>query len=111
MRRAHNIGNGMNSLHRSDQMLEDENERLENDLSNKVQTLKSLSIDIGHEVRSQNQLLNDMDDDFDTSGGLLSATMGRLTALTKKGHHKIMCYLMLFCLFVFFVAWFIVRRR
>ncbi|KAK3726973.1 hypothetical protein QZH41_014721, partial [Actinostola sp. cb2023] len=106
------IGNGMQPQHRSDQILEeDENERLQHNLSNKVHALKSLSIDIGHEVRTQNQLLNEMDNDFDSGGSLLSATMGRLQALTKKGHYKIMCYLMLFCLFVFFVAWFIVRRR
>lgn len=34
----------MNSHHRSDQMLEDENEGLESTLANKVQTLKSVSI-------------------------------------------------------------------
>ncbi|XP_031572314.1 BET1 homolog [Actinia tenebrosa] len=112
MRRAQNFGNNMSSYpQRSDQMLEEENERLEYNLSNKVQTLKSLSIDIGHEVRTQNKLLTEMDSDFDSSGSLLSATMARLQALTKKGHHKIMCYMMVFCLFVFFVAWLIVRRR
>jgi len=37
--------------------------------------------------------------------------MGRLTALTKKGHHRVMLYLILFCLFVFFVAWYIIKRR
>ncbi|EDO38457.1 predicted protein [Nematostella vectensis] len=120
----------MGQPQRSDQMLEEENDRLTESLSGKVKALKSLSIDIGHEVRTQNKLLQEMlsidighevrtqnkllqemDDDFDTSGSLLSATMGRLSALTKKGHHKVMCYMILFCFFVFLVAWYFVRRR
>ncbi|XP_032235057.1 BET1 homolog isoform X2 [Nematostella vectensis] len=114
MRRTNNYygnDNGMGQPQRSDQMLEEENDRLTESLSGKVKALKSLSIDIGHEVRTQNKLLQEMDDDFDTSGSLLSATMGRLSALTKKGHHKVMCYMILFCFFVFLVAWYFVRRR
>ena len=51
------------------------------------------------------------DDDFDSSGNLLKSTMGRLKAMTKAGHHKILCYLLLFALFVFFVCWMIIRFR
>ncbi|CAB4004823.1 BET1 homolog [Paramuricea clavata] len=90
-------------------MLEEENDRMVDDLSNKVQALKSLTIDIGNEVRTQNKMLKGMDDDFDKSGTFLSATMGRLTALTKKGHHWVMCYLLLFCLFVFFAVYYLKR--
>ncbi|XP_046860500.1 BET1 homolog [Xenia sp. Carnegie-2017] len=90
-------------------MLEEENDRMVDDLSNKVQALKSLTIDIGNEVRAQNQMLRGMDDDFDKTGSFLSATMGRLTALTNKGHQWIMCYLLLFCVFVFFVVYYLKR--
>ena len=51
------------------------------------------------------------DTDFDSGGSLLSSTMNRLTALTKKGHHRVMLYLILFCLLVFFVTWYIIKRR
>ncbi|XP_046327109.1 BET1 homolog [Haliotis cracherodii] len=93
------------------QLVEDENQVLEDALTGKVKALKSLSIDIGTEVRTQNMMLRNMDDDFDSSGNILQATMGRLKALTKAGHYKIWIYMILFCLFVFAVCWFIVRFR
>ncbi|KAM7435858.1 protein transport protein bet1 [Porites harrisoni] len=113
MRRAHSASDyqGNMSQRTDHQMLEEENDRIVDHLSSKVQALKSLTIDIGHEVKYQNKMLSEMDTDFDSGGSLLSATMGRLTALTKKGHHRVMLYLILFCLFVFFVAWYIIKRR
>jgi blocked-early-in-transport protein 1 len=89
----------------SHQMMEQENDRLANELTSKVSALKHLTIDIGNEVRNQNRLLGDMDDEFDSSGGLLQSTMGRLTKMSKAGHHKLMWYLILFALFVFFVCY------
>ena len=74
-----------------------------------VRALKSLSIDIGNEVRTQNRLLGDMDDEFDSSGGLLQSTMARLTNISKAGHHKLMWYLILFALVVFFVCYIAIR--
>ncbi|KAK2568296.1 BET1-like protein, partial [Acropora cervicornis] len=108
-----------NTVQRTDHnMLEEENERMVDHLSSKVQALKSvlfyieeLTIDIGQEVRYQNKMLNEMDTDFDSGGSFLSSTMARLTALTNKGHHRVMLYLVLFCMFVFFVAWYIIKTR
>ncbi|XP_071851158.1 BET1 homolog isoform X2 [Apostichopus japonicus] len=91
--------------------LEEENDRLVNDLNPKVAALKHISIEIGAEVRAQNKMLVDMDDDFGKSGGLLERTMGRLQKLTKAGHHCTMFYLLLFCLFVFFVLYLIIKSR
>ncbi|KAF8782861.1 BET1 like protein [Argiope bruennichi] len=50
----------------------------------------ALSIDIGHEVRAQNQMLREMDDDFDSTSGFLSTTMGRVLKLARAGHNQ-MC--------------------
>lgn len=90
-------------------MLEEENTQLENALSGKVKVLKSLTIDMGNEVRHQNKMLKGMDEDFDKSGNFLEATMGRLKRLTQAGHYKLWIYLLLFTFFVFFVCWLIVR--
>ncbi|KAJ7392225.1 protein transport protein bet1 [Desmophyllum pertusum] len=113
MRRAHAPTDyqGNMSQRTDHHMLEEENDQMVDHLSSKVQALKSLTIDIGNEVKYQNKMLNEMDTDFDSGGSLLSSTMGRLTALTKKGHHKVMLYLIVFCLFVFFVSWYIIKRR
>ncbi|RCN26490.1 hypothetical protein ANCCAN_27783 [Ancylostoma caninum] len=40
--------------------------------------LCQVTISIGEDVREQNRLLNTMDDDFDSSKGLLMSTMKRL---------------------------------
>ncbi|KAL5006581.1 hypothetical protein ScPMuIL_015387 [Solemya velum] len=75
MRRSH-IGNGYQAPQPvPSHILEDENSRLEDELSGKVGALKHLTIEIGHEVREQNKLLKDMDDDFNSTGGLLSSSM------------------------------------
>ncbi|XP_011451070.1 BET1 homolog [Crassostrea angulata] len=110
MRRAH-AGNEGGYYQPTAQMLESENDRMEQELSGKVKALKSLSIDIGNEVREQNKFLGEMDEDYDKSGNLLLATMGRLKAITKSGGPKLWCYMLLFCLFVFFLIWVIVRFR
>ncbi|KAI5141456.1 Bet1 [Manis pentadactyla] len=50
---------------------EEENERLTESLRNKVTAIKSLSIEIGHEVKHQNKLLAEMDTQFDSTTGFL----------------------------------------
>ncbi|KAJ8298899.1 hypothetical protein KUTeg_022959 [Tegillarca granosa] len=110
MRRSH-MSNGVPQYQPTAQMLEEENQRLEDELSGKVKALKSLSIDIGDEVREHNKLLGEMDNQFDSSGGLLQSSMNRLLAISKSGGHKFIFYMLLFALFVFFMCWVIVRFR
>ncbi|CAL1275898.1 unnamed protein product [Larinioides sclopetarius] len=89
--------------------VDDENEHLTDELGNKISALKSLTIDIGHEVRAQNQMLREMDDDFDSTSGFLSTTMGRVVKLAKAGHNRYILYLLLFSFFVFFVIYIILK--
>ncbi|GAB1609588.1 BET1 homolog [Argonauta hians] len=91
--------------------VEGENDNLENALKGKVKALKSLSIDIGTEIRTQNKFLDQMDSDFEGSTDLLQKVMHRLKGITKQGHWKIWLYLFLFTLFVFGVCWLVVRTR
>lgn len=62
MRRAHSASDyqGNMSQRTDHQMLEEENDRIVDHLSSKVQALKSLTIDIGHEVKYQNKMLSEM---------------------------------------------------
>lgn len=101
---AHNGGSSYSAL-------EEENERLVSDLNPKVATLKHLSIEINSEIKEQNRMLSEMDDDFGKSGGLLEKTMGRLQKMAKAGHNCYILYLILFCMFVFFVLWLIIKTR
>ncbi|XGW28694.1 hypothetical protein V3C99_008467 [Haemonchus contortus] len=89
--------------------LERHNDSLVDELSTKVAALKKVTISIGEDVREQNRLLNSMDDDFDSSKGLLTSTMKRLGIVSKAGGKNLMCYLVLFALFVFFVIYYLAR--
>nr|XP_056713402.1 BET1 homolog [Euleptes europaea] len=90
---------------------EEENETLTESLRSKVTAIKSLSIEIGTEVKQQNKMLGEMDDAFDSTGGFLGATMGRLKTLSRGSQTKLLCYMMLFSLFVFFVIYWIIKLR
>ena len=85
--------------------LEDQNNANEEDLKGKIGALKSLSIDIGAEVREHNKLLRDMDDGFDSNAGLLQQSMSKVMQMAKSSSRYHMLYLFLFCLFVFMVLW------
>ncbi|KAI5737895.1 BET1 homolog [Diaphorina citri] len=89
-----------------------ENEQLTSDLRNKIQALKSLTIDIGTEVKYQNEhLLRGMDDDFDRTGGFLNNSMARVLRLTRGGHNYYILYLFLFSIFVFFLLYFVIKFK
>ncbi|CAG5132111.1 unnamed protein product [Candidula unifasciata] len=95
MRRSY-MANGSNNYQYQDtsQILEDENQRMEDELQGKVKALKHLSINIGEEVREQNKYLRQM-----------------LKSITNAGHWKIWLYMALFALFVFFMCWVIIKFR
>lgn len=91
--------------------LEEDNERMAEELQGKIGALKSLTIDIGNEVRYQDKLLRGIDDDMDRTGGFLSNTMARVVRLGKSGHQKYMCYMFLFALFVFLLLYLVIKFR
>uniref|UniRef100_T1IH28 BET1 homolog n=1 Tax=Strigamia maritima TaxID=126957 RepID=T1IH28_STRMM len=109
MRRLHS--NGYPQPVHTTPEVEQENEQMVEGLKHKITALKSLSIDIGNEVRTQNQMLSDMDNDFDTGSGFLNSTMGRLHRMTKAGHNRYILYLILFSLFVFFIIYILMKFR
>ncbi|XP_056597110.1 BET1 homolog [Triplophysa dalaica] len=113
MRRA-GLGEGVpqgNYVASGYSVYEEENERLQEGLRDKVHALKHLSIDIGNEVKNQNKMLGDMDSDFDSTGGILGSTMGRLKHLARGSQTKVYCYMLLFALFVFIVLYWVIKLR
>ncbi|XP_055903882.1 BET1 homolog [Eupeodes corollae] len=91
--------------------LEEENERAAEELKQKIGALKSLTIDIGNEVRYQDKLVRGIDDDMDRTGGFLGTTMTRVIRLGKHGGTKHMCYMFLFVLFVFFLLYVVIKLK
>lgn len=95
----------------TDDVLEEENQRLTDELQGKIGALKSLSIDIGHEVRYQDKLLRGLDDDMDRTSGFLGNTMRRVVRMGQNGHQKYMFYMFLFVLFVFLLLYVVLKFR
>ncbi|CAG0903028.1 unnamed protein product [Darwinula stevensoni] len=91
--------------------LEDENDHLTEGLKEKIGALKSVSLEIGVELKEHNRLLSEMDDDFEKSHGILRKTMTRVVQMAKAGHNRYLLYLFLFSLFVFFVIWLLIKFR
>ncbi|VDP88203.1 unnamed protein product [Echinostoma caproni] len=75
----------------------EENERLTQELTDKVTGLRSLSIRIGDELREQHSLLSGMAGAFNRSEGLLRSTMSRVLGLGKNSSSTALyCYLLCF---------------
>ena len=52
-------------MYSANEFVEEQNDKAENELHDKVGLLRSLSINIGEEVRGHNHLLKETDDRFD----------------------------------------------
>lgn len=92
-----------------DSYLEGDNDAQVNLLAGKVGQLKELSIAIGSHVREDNKLLGEIDNSFDTTGGLLGGTMKRLGNLTSSNDNRHMLYLVVFVVFVFLLVYKLTR--
>ncbi|CAB3363399.1 Hypothetical predicted protein [Cloeon dipterum] len=91
--------------------VEEENEQMTDQLKDKIGALRSLCIEMGTEVKYHNKLLTDINDDMEHSRGFLGKTMDRVLRLGKGSHNYHLVYLFLFCIFVFFLLWIILKFR
>uniref|UniRef100_A0A1B6FH72 BET1 homolog n=4 Tax=Proconiini TaxID=565685 RepID=A0A1B6FH72_9HEMI len=112
MRRAHagNYYDPLPTQYDGDAM-EEANEQMTSELKEKIGALKSLSIDIGNEVKMQDRLLRDLDNDFERTGGFLGNTMNRVIRLAKGSHNYYIFYLFLFSIVVFFILYVVLKFR
>uniref|UniRef100_A0A8C5ZIA0 Bet1 golgi vesicular membrane trafficking protein n=1 Tax=Marmota marmota marmota TaxID=9994 RepID=A0A8C5ZIA0_MARMA len=83
---------------------EEENERLTESLRSKVTAIKSVSILLS-------KCTQNLDSQFDSTTGFLGKTMGKLKILSRGSQTKLLCYMMLFSFFVFFVIYGIIKLR
>ncbi|KAI9237702.1 hypothetical protein MVEG_11670 [Podila verticillata NRRL 6337] len=91
--------------------LESQNEEELSGLHSKVAMLKKITMDIGQEVRESTLFLGEIDQDFGRTGGLLNSTFTRLKVMASTQNGRYMCYMVSFCVFIFFFAYFFIYRR
>ena len=89
--------------------LEEENEYLEVELKGKISALKTLTKDIGIEINEQNNLIGQMDNQFDSTDSMFRNTIGKVLKLAKSKHKYYIYYLLAFCLFVVLILWLYIR--
>ncbi|VDI83843.1 BET1-like protein [Mytilus galloprovincialis] len=104
--------NNRNGLSRSEEMLDSENQRRVDGLSDKVSRLKSLAFDIETESKDSNRYLDDMGNDFESTHGLLGGTVNRLSHMVSanKGNRKLMCYMIIGLVLLFFLAYYLITK-
>ncbi|KAG7473771.1 hypothetical protein MATL_G00099420 [Megalops atlanticus] len=95
-----------------DDMLDAENKLLAENLASKVSRLKSLAYDIDKEAEEQNAYLDGMDSNFMSATGLLTGSVKRFSSMVRSGrdNRKILCYVSVGLVLVFFLLYYLVSR-
>lgn len=70
-----------------------------------------LTIDMGDEIRYQNNFLSDFGDHMDSTWGKLMTTTNRLKKLASAAGSKLIFYLLAFAFIVFLLIWIMIRFR
>ena len=71
--------------YRGHEQLEEDNALREDELKGKIGALKSLTIDIGGEIREHNRILAETDGQFDSVYATLGHSVQRVLGLAKSG--------------------------
>ena len=104
--------NNYSSTSQTANTYEEQNDYEIDQIRSKVSTLKSLTLDMGEEIKSQNKFISSMDNDFDSAWGSLSNSMAKVKKLATAGHNCwFFLYLIGFSFFVFFVLYIMIRFR
>lgn len=95
-----------------DDMLDAENKLMADNLASKVSRLKSLAYDIDKEAEDQNSYLDGMDSNFLSATGLLTGSVKRFSGMVRSGrdNRKILCYVSVGLVFVFFLLYYLIYR-
>ena len=87
------------------------NDDLESLLLGKTSKLKDISINLGHEIKSSNNLINGLNDDFEKSNSVVRKLLINLNKLPRFSDCKLYFYILLFALFMFSVLVFLFKFK
>jgi len=94
----------------SERLMEQQNNDTVNLLSEQVEKLKHISLDIKRGISEDQKLLNNMDEDFGSTQGFMAGTLGRLNTMLTSGSSKHMCYLAGFIFCFFMIVYWMMRK-
>ena len=94
----------------AEDIIEAQNRERHERLASKSSYLKSLAYDIELEAKDHNRLLDNVDDDFDSTGNFLNGTLNRVHKMLGSGrsNRKLMCYVaggvVVFIFFIYYLS-------
>lgn len=91
------------------ELIEKSNDEKVDNLRGRVSEIRHLALDIGNEVRDQNEMLGGFSGTFDEAGDSVRRTIGLIRRLAGSGGGFHLCALFLFA-FVFFVLVYLLLR-
>jgi blocked-early-in-transport protein 1 len=109
--RNNNASSGGRSSDANSGIMEQQNNERIDELSGQVARLKGLTIDIGNEVREQNNLLDGIGDGFANAGDLLQGSLRRIGTMLEQGGSKHMCYMVSFIVGVMVFLWWLMTFK
>ncbi|KAG8184070.1 hypothetical protein JTE90_013704 [Oedothorax gibbosus] len=92
--------------------LEAQNRYHADELAKKISKLKSVAYDIEVEAKDHNKLLDDVGNEFDSSGGFLSGSLNRVNKMmfTGRSDRRLMCYVVLITVGIFVVFYYMAHK-
>lgn len=99
--------------HDTEAIMEQENNRLADQLASKVSRMKMISLDLKDDVEDDLSYLNETDNDFSSVTSLLGGSVNRFKKMVDsgRGNRKLMCYVVMFLVGTFFFLYFIFTRK
>jgi len=89
--------------------VQQENQKLINDLDAKVSILKQVTIDIRNQMKSDADILDDLDSRFDSVFASISSATSKVKRIISNGGSQYMLYIVLFAFFMFFGLYILLR--
>ena len=105
MERRPGAGRGGYGTAAYDAHMENENDMQIGELAGKVSALKDISNQINIHIKGDNKMLDELDNSFDTTTGMLGGTMKRLTSVAQSAGGGNILYLAMFVVAVFLILW------
>ena len=110
-RGAGNGGGGRDRVNEANEgLLEEENNARWEELGAQVNMLKTLTVDINSEVKSQNSFLDEMGGSMNMSSDLIKGTIGKIGQMINNPSSKHMWYLVGFMVGLFLLITFFMRK-
>lgn len=93
-------------------LLEQENRERTERLAAKVTALKNFTMDMEHEARDHNRLLDQMGDGFESTFGFMTGGRNRVNRLLQsgRGNRRFLCYLSMAISAFLFLVYFLIGR-